>query len=259
MVQIHGLKPVGNSIKHLVRAVEEDGRRLDWLLLTTADGCGRLRTAAVIRNEVGGRPRGARRAAKTSSAAGRRAVGRRSCDHRNSRGQAHGQQEDVGGNLKDPAEAYRGSRTARGAESRAGYHSIRQRLGGGGEATGVTGVEGGGGGGDVGWWRHRQQGFGRSRRWIPAGCSSGKRTGAGGNGNEVAVGRSRAAAGFGPDACRDVYLHREVLHFTSRGGRGPIFLHMDRLLEQRFLPQTVQKLGIFTFRPSIGDALSILL
>ena len=30
---------------------------------------------------------------------------------------------------------------------------------------------------------------------------------------------------------------------------------MDRLLEQRFLPQTVQKLGIFTFGPSIGDAL----
>ena len=30
---------------------------------------------------------------------------------------------------------------------------------------------------------------------------------------------------------------------------------MDRLLEQRFLSQTVQKLGIFTFRPSIGYAL----
>ena len=39
----------------------------------------------------------------------------------------------------------------------------------------------------------------------------------------MAVGRSRAAAGFGPDAPRDVNLHREVLYFTSRGGRGPIF------------------------------------
>ena len=35
------------------------------------------------------------------------------------------------------------------------------------------------------------------------------------------------------------------------------FLHMDRLLEQRFLPQTVQKLVIFTFGPSIEDALII--
>ena len=35
------------------------------------------------------------------------------------------------------------------------------------------------------------------------------------------------------------------------------FLHMDRLLEQRFLPEMVQKLVIFTFGPSIGDALSI--
>ena len=71
----------------------------------------------------------------------------------------------------------------------------------------------------------------------------------------MAVGRSRAAAGFGPDAPRDVNLHREVLYFTSRGGRGLFFLHMDRLLELRFWPQTVQKLVTFTFGPSIGDAL----
>lgn len=40
-----------------------------------------------------------------------------------------------------------------------------------------------------------------------------------------------------------------------RRSRSNFFLHMDRLLEKRFLPQTVQKLGIFTFGPSIGDAL----
>ena len=57
-----------------------------------------------------------------------------------------------------------------------------------------------------------------------AGRVAGGRTG--GNKNEVAVGRSRAAAGFGPDASRDVYLHREVLYFTSRGGRGPIFFYL---------------------------------
>ena len=84
----------------------------------------------MIRNEVGGQPRGAQRAAKTSSAAGRRAAGRRTCGRRNGRGQAHGRREEVGGSLKDPAEAYRGSRTAAGAESRAGYHSIRRRPGG---------------------------------------------------------------------------------------------------------------------------------
>ena len=74
---------------------------------------------------------------------------RRSCGRRNGRGQAHGRREEVGGSLKDPAEAYRGSRTAGGAESRAGYHSIRRCPGGGGEARGVTAAEGGGG--DVGW------------------------------------------------------------------------------------------------------------
>ena len=105
------------------------------------------------------------------------------------------------------------------------------------EATGATATEGGNG--DVGWWRRRRRGFGRSRRRIPAGWSSGGRTGSGGKGKEVAVGRSRAAAGFGPDAPRDVNLHREVLYFTSREGRGPIFLHMDRLLKQRFLFKTV--------------------
>ena len=49
----------------------------------------------------------------------------------------------------------------------------------------------------------------------------------------MAVGRWWAVAEFGPDASRDVNLHREVLYFTSRGGRGPIF---------------------FTYGPSVGAA-----
>ena len=76
---------------------------------------------------------------------------RRSCGRRNGRGQAHGRREEVGGSLKDPAEAYRGSRTAGGAESRAGCLPIRRRPDGGGEATAAEG-----GGGDVGWWRRRR-------------------------------------------------------------------------------------------------------
>ena len=74
--------------------------------------------------------------------------------------------------------------------------------------------------------------------------------------NEVAVGRLAGDRGFTLVASCDVNLHHKVFNFTSPGGRGPIFLHMDRLLEQRFLPQTVQKLVIFTFGPSIGDALN---
>ena len=52
----------------------------------------------------------------------------------------------------DPVEAYRGSRTAGGAESRAGCHPIRRRPGGGGQATGATTAgmwDGGGADGEV--------------------------------------------------------------------------------------------------------------
>ena len=49
------------------------GRRWPLVGLAAADDCVQHQTAAVIRNELGGRPRGARRAAKNSSAPGRRA------------------------------------------------------------------------------------------------------------------------------------------------------------------------------------------
>ena len=71
----------------------------------------------------------------------------------------------------------------------------------------------------------------------------------------MVVGRSRAAAGFGPDAPRDVNLHCEVLHFTSRGGHGSISFAYGPSVGAAVFAQTVQKLVIFTFGPSIEDAL----
>lgn len=142
---------------------------------------------------------------------GSRAEGlvRRSCGRRNGRGQAHGRR---GGGRRQPKTRRRPTAAA-GPSEAPNPVSAASRFGERGD--------GGDGGGDVGWWQHRPRGFGRSRRRIPAGWSSGGRTGARGKGSGGwAFG---VAAGFGADAPRDVNLHHEVLYFTSRGGRSPIF------------------------------------
>nr|XP_020186588.1 loricrin-like [Aegilops tauschii subsp. strangulata] len=103
------------------------------------------------------------------------------------------------------SELRRTGRGGRGGGVRCGRGRIR-----GGQAAGRRGnSDGGGAGPDL-------------MRAACGGAAADGREVAGGKGKELAVGRSRATAGFGPDASRDA----------------------------------VQKLVTFTFGPSIGDALT---
>ena len=83
--------------------------------------------------------------------------------------------------------------------------------------------------------RLRRQRLGRCRRGFSATGARARRAVARQRANELAIGRLAGGRDFTLVVSHDVNLHHEVFNFTSPGGGDVIFLHMDHLLEQRFL------------------------